>query len=103
MGSWANILERLLARPTSYRSQRRSQAGLSPTSFTGFRPNAPRFVTVLAAIALSIVGLSVTVHPIVWVNERLADANLTLTHHDGWLCLLASPVLLVAGSLLPGL
>jgi hypothetical protein len=33
------------------------------------RPNAPKLITLLAAIALTIVGISVTVHPIDFVHD----------------------------------
>jgi hypothetical protein len=72
------------------------------------RPNPPRLVTVVIAVALIVVGLSATVFPVDFVNEALAivqDAigtSIVVTTEVGWLFLLAGDALLVAGSLLPG-
>jgi len=60
-------------------------------------------VTVVAAVVLTIVGLSVTVLPIEVLNELLAESSIELTREQGWLALTASPALLIAGSLLRGL
>jgi hypothetical protein len=65
--------------------------------------NAPKMITILLAIALAIVGLAVTVLPIDTVNDLLKDADVTLGREEGWLALIASPVLLIAGSILRGL
>jgi hypothetical protein len=69
-----------------------------------FRPNAPRMVTIILAIALILVGLTVSgTLTIGFVNDLLAQANLDLTRDQGYLLLLGSPVLLILGSLLPGI
>jgi hypothetical protein len=73
------------------------------------RPNPPRLVTVVIALALIVVGLSVTVFPLDFVNQALDLVQSTLgtdiqvTTELGWLFLLAGDLLLVAGSLLPGI
>lgn len=67
------------------------------------RPNAPRMITVLVAIALTIVGIAVSITAIEPVLELLAEANLDLTKEQGWAALLASPALLVLGSFFRGL
>ena len=90
----------LLARPDLTR-RARSYAG-DDIGFS-WRPNAPKLITVLLAVALTIVGLSVTELPIDWVNEQLMEANFELTEEQGWMALGASPLLLIAGSLFRGL
>ncbi len=73
------------------------------------RPNAPRLVTVVLAIALLVVGMSATVFPIDIVSEMLGYVwsfigfEIDITPEVGWLFLLAGDALLVAGSLLPGI
>jgi len=73
------------------------------------RPNPPRLVTVVIALALIVVGVSVTVFPLDFVNQALDLVQSTLgtdiqvTTELGWLFLLAGDLLLVAGSLLPGI
>lgn len=73
------------------------------------RPNPPRLITVVIAVALILVGLSATVFPIDLVNEALAIVQQTIgfdiqvTTEIAWLCLLAGDALLVIGSLLPGI
>jgi hypothetical protein len=73
------------------------------------RPNPPRLVTVVIALALIVVGLSVTVFPLDFVNQALDLVQSTLgtdiqvTTELGWLFLLVGDLLLVAGSLLPGI
>ncbi len=73
------------------------------------RPNPPKLVTVLVAVALVLVGLSTTVLPIDFVNEALAAAqsaagfDVRVTTELGWLLLFAGNVLLIVGSLLPGI
>jgi hypothetical protein len=72
-------------------------------------PNPPRLVTIALALALVVIGLSATVFPIDFVNEALAvvqqtfGTSIVITTEVGWLCLLAGDVLLIAGSLLPGI
>ena len=73
------------------------------------RPNPPRLITVVIAVALVLVGLSATVFPIDFVNQALAIVQGTIgfdiqvTTEIAWLCLLAGDALLVIGSLLPGI
>jgi hypothetical protein len=73
------------------------------------RPNPPKLVTVVIALALIVVGLSVTVFPLDFVNEALGlvqsylGTSVEVTTELGWLFLLAGDALLVAGSLLPGI
>lgn len=73
------------------------------------RPNPPRLITVVIAVALVLVGLSATVFPIDFVNEALAfvqgylGTDLAVTSQIAWLALLAGNLLLIAGSLLPGI
>jgi hypothetical protein len=89
------------------RPEVRSRARTIQREGVGFswRPNAPKVITILLAVALTGVGLAVTISPsaLEFVNELLADADITLTEEQGWLALLASPVLLIAGSVLRGL
>ena len=75
------------------------------------RPNPPRMITVLIAVALLVIGLSWTVLPIPALNDFLAQninpvlASYGLPYGDAaayWF-LLASPVLLIIGSLFPGI
>lgn len=71
------------------------------------RTNAPRMVTVLAAVALLVAGLALTwfdVPAVVdAVRDALAEAELDYTTEEaGWFALLASNLLLVAGSLFKG-
>lgn len=72
-------------------------------------PNPPRLVTIAAALALVIIGLSATVFPIDFVNQALAlvqqtiGTNVVVTTEIAWWCLLAGDLLLIAGSLLPGI
>ncbi len=73
------------------------------------RPNPPKLVTVVVALALVIVGLSATVLPIDFVNEGLAAAQsaagfeFRVTTEIAWLLLFVGDALLVVGSLLPGI
>ena len=73
------------------------------------RPNPPKLVTVLVALALVLVGLSATVLPIDFVNEALAAAqsaagfDVRVTTELGWFLLFAGNALLIIGSLLPGI
>jgi hypothetical protein len=105
-GGTAGNLRRLAAFLWS-RPEIRSRARTIRREGVGFswRPNAPKVVTVLLAVALTLVGLAVTTSPdaLEFVNELLADNDITITEEQGWLALLASPVLLVAGSLFRGL
>lgn len=72
-------------------------------------PNPPKLITIAIALALIIIGISATVFPIDFINEALAllqqtiGTNLVITTEVAWWCLLAGDVLLIAGSLLPGI
>ena len=75
-------------------------------------PNPPRAVTVLLAVGLLVVGLSGTVIPISFVDQFITQLGIERVLIDVgigggdtfyYLCLLAAPSLLVAGSLLPGI
>ena len=78
------------------------------------RPNAPRMITVLLSLALLLVGLAGTVV----APDTVADAvgrlglpgsterqvlALVRDRTVAYLCLLASPMVLAIGSLLPGI
>jgi hypothetical protein len=73
------------------------------------RPNPPRLITVVGAVALVLVGLSATVFPLDFVNAALdvvqgyLGTNIEVTTEMGWLALLAGNALLIIGSLLPGI
>ena len=73
------------------------------------RPNPPRLITVVIAVALVLVGLSATIFPLDFVNEALAivqgaiGTDVAVTTEIAWLSLFAGNVLLIAGSLLPGI
>ena len=73
------------------------------------RPNPPRLVTVVIAVALILVGLSATVFPIDIVNQALElvqstiGTDIAVTTEVAWLFLFAGDALLIAGSLLPGI
>lgn len=73
------------------------------------RPNPPKLVTVVIALALILVGLSATVFPIDFVNAALdlvqstIGTDIAVTTEIAWLFLFAGNVLLIAGSLLPGI
>jgi hypothetical protein len=66
-------------------------------------------VTVVIAAALILVGLSATVFPLDFVNVALdvvqgfLGTDIEVTTELAWLFLFAGDVLLVAGSLLPGI
>ena len=72
-------------------------------------PNPPRWITVIIAVALILVGISATVFPIDIVNQALdvvqgyLGTDIEVTTEVAWLFLLAGDALLVAGSLLPGI
>ena len=73
------------------------------------RPNPPRLITIVIAVALVLVGLSATILPLDFVNEALAivqgaaGTDIAVTTEMAWLFLLAGNLLLIAGSLLPGI
>ncbi len=72
-------------------------------------PNPPRLVTVALAVALILVGLSATVLPLDFVNQALAlvqqyvGTNIEVTTEVAYLSLLAGNLVLLAGSLFPGI
>jgi len=72
------------------------------------RPNPPKMLTVVIAVALIMVGLSATVFPIDFVNQALDivqstfGTDIEVTVEVAWLFLFAGDVLLIIGSLLPG-
>jgi hypothetical protein len=68
------------------------------------RPNAPRLVTLVLAVVLSVVGLTVSgTVSISFIDDLLKQTGWRLTQEQGFWMLLASPVLLILGSLLPNL
>jgi uncharacterized membrane protein YozB (DUF420 family) len=73
------------------------------------RPNPPKMVTVVIALALVLVGLSATVFPIDFVNQALdivqqtIGTDIAVTTEIAWLFLLAGDALLIIGSLVPGI
>ena len=67
------------------------------------RPNAPKMITVVIAVVLTIVGLSLTVLPIDPITDVLREIGLRLSKEQRWLVLAASPVLLIVASFVPGL
>ena len=73
------------------------------------RPNPPKMITVLLAIALLVVGISATVFPVDLIDAALGvvqsylGTDFEITREVGWLFLLAGDALLVVGSLLPGI
>ena len=66
-------------------------------------------VTVAVAVALVLIGLSATVFPMDFVNEALAfvqqyiGTSVQVTPEIAYWCLLGGNLLLLAGSLLPGI
>lgn len=72
-------------------------------------PNPPRLITVAAAVALLAVGaiLALPIAPAVEVLDPLRDVvaryGVELDTELGYLLLFAGDVLLIAGSLLPGI
>lgn len=81
---------------------RRSRRRSSAVGFTG-KVNAPKMITVIAAIVLTVAGVSRTVLPIEAVNDLLAQYVPQMTRDHAYIALLASPLLLIAGSLFRGL
>ena len=79
-----------------------------------FRPNPPRMITVIVALALLVAGLAGTVVSPATVTDLVTGIRLPAGVESqilsllrdrtvAYLCLLASPMLLVVGSLLPGI
>ncbi len=69
------------------------------------KTNAPRLVTMALALALTVAGLHLTgTISMSWVNDALNQIGLEgLGKDEGYLALLGSPLLLIAGSFLPNL
>jgi hypothetical protein len=69
------------------------------------KTNAPRLVTMALALALTIAGLHLTgTITMSWVTDALNQIGLEgLGKDEGYLALLGSPLLLIAGSFLPNL
>jgi hypothetical protein len=73
------------------------------------RPNPPRLITVVIALALGVIGFAVVwpVDPLLPllepINSALSSVGLGLDREMGYLFLFACPSLLVVGSLLPGI
>ncbi len=69
------------------------------------KTNAPRLVTIALALALTIAGLHLTgTLTIGWVGDVLNQIGFDgLGKDEGYLALLGSPLLLIAGSFLPNL
>jgi hypothetical protein len=98
---WDTIdkFENLLSRTRSSTDRVSSEVGRF-----SFRPNAPRMVTVILSIALILAGLTASgTLSIGFVDDLLRQANLEFTRDQGYLLLLGSPVVLILGSLLPGI
>ena len=104
---WGTIdrVEGMLRAGSASSGRRAGSGGSGPRiGKPSFRPNAPRMVTVLASIALILLGLTVSgTVSIGFVSDLLARTDLQLTQEQGFWMLFASPVLLILGSLLPGL
>ena len=68
-------------------------------------------ITVVIAVALLVIGLSLTLIPIAPLNDFLVQyVNPTLLNYGygvdrqlGYICLAGAPVLLIIGSLFPGI
>ena len=73
------------------------------------QPNPPRVITVIVALILAVVGVAYAwpldslVSVLAPVSEIARSVGLTLDRTFGFLCLFASPSLLIIGSLLPGI
>ena len=73
------------------------------------KPNPPRMITVVLAVALILVGISASIFPIDLVNVALDyvqgyfGTDFEVTTQVAWLFLLLGDALLVVGSLLPGI
>lgn len=105
-GGVVRLIELLLSRPEA-RSIGRRAVDKAASGGGGIgvskQLNAPRMITVLIAAALTLVGLSVTIEPIAFINDFLADQSIEITREQGWMMLTASPLLIIAGSVLRGL
>lgn len=91
--------------------RRPARQGVTGPAYTRavLRPNPPRLITIVIAVALVLVGLSATILPLDVVNEALAivqdtiGTDIAVTTEIAWLFLFAGNMLLIAGSLLPGI
>ena len=101
MASNADVARRL-ARVLMSRPEVRRRARPGEPVGLSTKPNAPRLITIVVALLLTIVGIAVSLTPIQPVLDLLANVDLELTKEQGWLALVASPLLLVAGSYLRG-
>ena len=99
------LIKVLMSRPEVRSRAGRVAAGGLTGQMAGasLKPNAPRMVTMVVAIALTIVGIAVSITAIQPVLDLLAEADLELTKEQGWAALLASPALLLLGSFFRGL
>lgn len=102
MASNGDVL-RQVARVLMQRSTVRNRARRGEPIGVSRRPNAPRFVTCVLAVGLTVVGLAVTIHPIQPILDLLADNDIRVTREQGWWALVASPALLVVGSFFRGI
>jgi hypothetical protein len=79
-----------------------------------FRPNPPRMITVIVAVALLAIGVAGTLLPAATIRDIITGLplpkdldrellRLALDDTISYACALASPLLLVVGSLLPGI
>ncbi len=72
-------------------------------------PNPPRLITVAAAVALLVIGaiLALPITPALELLDPVRDITvrygIDLDRQLGYLCLFAGDILLIAGSLLPGI
>ena len=102
MASNVDVLRQIGGLLMQHSSVRERVRGSEPIGLSR-RPNAPRFVTIVLAVALTVVGLAVTVHPIQPVLDALDKAGIEPTRDQGWWALVASPALLVVGSFFRGI
>ena len=63
------------------------------------RTNAPRLITVLIALAFTVLGLSSTILPIQVINDALFQVGFSLSREQAWIALAGSPILLIIGSI----
>lgn len=63
------------------------------------RPNPPRIITAVIAIALCVVGISGTIYPIPVINDFLKESFGVILDRDlAMLALAAAPFILILGS-----
>jgi hypothetical protein len=79
-----------------------------------FRPNPPRMITVVIAVALLVIGVAGTLLPAATIRDVVTGLplpkdidrevlRLALDNTIAYVFALAAPMLLVVGSLLPGI